>query len=156
MNKQDAMRRIEAIEAEAAELRRMVQEEDKPMRLPRFGPDGRGFHLDAFGTAHMTCSSHLPVNHALETHGNCFTSKEQAEKASPLFARAHKIIQAALLADPDAGIFSKERQFTAVQGGDGGWKALTDNSLWQCHGAHVHTREQAEHMAAILNAEGVK
>ena len=90
--------------------------------------------------------------------GNVFQSREAAAKASPLMARANKIIAAALQADPDAGAFvARERTFTAYrEDGMGAWKdAKTSGDIGSVT-ACVHTKEQALEMARILNEEGVK
>lgn len=159
MNKNDAMARIEAIEKESAELRKMLSEE-KPVGLWRPKQDESVFLLSAAGTVSShVCSSHACLPEFLAAYldaGSGFKTREAAEKAAPEFARMHKIIQAAFQVDPDAGSYGNNRGYCAVRGRGGkpwiGYLAGDElGSLTVC----VHTREQADAMAAILNAEGV-
>lgn len=155
MNKQDAIKRIEAIEAEAAALRKLVQEPE----VGRLWTPTKGADYWLLG-----CDGHVCRGKATDdlydkrsiAFGNCFPTKGVAEKALPLLARAHKIIQAALQVDADAGAFKYgERNWSVwCRREDGKWVPVP----WGCaHSGlpYVHTKEQAERMAAILNAEGV-
>lgn len=156
MNKQDAMKRIEAIEAEAAALRKMVQEGDKPAGLWKPSERQAYWCVDAEGDAEWSEWDGDSLDCGRLANGNVFTTREAAEKAAPLFARAHKIIQAALMADPDAGEFRKDFRIWSVlfSTGKGKWVRF-DSYYTDCSAAYVHTQQQAEHMAEILNAEGV-
>ncbi len=153
MNKQDAMKRIEAIEAEAAALRKIVQEGEAPTGLwtPKIHQEYWAF-LD--GQPAQFRWYYSPSDNRLRSEGNIFPTSEAAEKAAPLFARAHKIIQAALMADPDAG-FNVGEGYSVYRGVNGKWWAFSDAGLTRMQIVHVHTEAQADHMAAILNAEGV-
>lgn len=155
MNKQDALKEIETIRARLTVLEQIVQppEEEKlrmPLKGSRYwyiGNDGDVFH-STFVDDH--------IDHARAVYGNCLPTRETAGRAIPLFARAHKIIQAALQVDADAGAFKYgERNWSVwCRREDGKWVPVP----WGCaHSGlpYVHTKEQAERMAAILNAEGV-
>lgn len=155
MNKQDALKEIKTIRARLEELEQIVQEPEveklwTPTKRERYwfcGNDGVVY----FGT----CADDY-VDRARIASAICFPTKETAEKAFLLFTRAHKIIQAALQVDPDAGLATDERRWTATY--DGFLKQWVKNTfLSNNHVAvvYVHTQEQAERMAAILNAEGV-
>ncbi len=87
--------------------------------------------------------------------GNCFPTKQIAEKASDLMRRANIFISAALQADPDAGEWSENRRY--VVRCDGVMRAdCWGSSITSPFPAHVHTKEQAEEMVRILTAEGWK
>jgi hypothetical protein len=72
-------------------------------------------------------------------------------------ARANKIIAAALQVDPDAGEWSEDRMHCALLR-LGKWNSciVKDNAISDTRLVHVHTAHQAQAMANILNAEGVK
>ena len=151
MNKQDAMQEIETIRARLTVLERIVHEEEKPLGLWR--PQLRGsdiFILCSAGSSLQLSPAHIRGQFQF---GTIFKTDAEAKKAAPLFARAHKIIQAALQADPDAGEWAEGRI----------WSIVHEREKWQSYFTayvsdvvYVHTKAQAEHMAAILNAEGVK
>lgn len=159
MNKQDAMYEIETIRARLSELERIVQEEERPQGLwsPAYG-ERYHFICDRGDITHNVFSQH-PTDLFRIQSGNCFPTRESSEKAAPLFARAHKIIQAALMVDPDAGLWANDRLHTVVWRGGrwvgDSWTGMREQGYSASHPAHVHTKAQAEHMAAILNAEGV-
>jgi hypothetical protein len=157
MNKQDAMKRIEAIEAEAAALRKMVQEpepERQGLWRPQEGDTYFPVNWDMYIPEERN-NGH-PSDSKVAEFGACFPTRKAAAKAAPLFARTHKIIQAALMADPDAGALTKGHCMWSVLFATekGRWQPF-DSYYTDCSAAYVHTREQAERMAAILNAEGV-
>ena len=85
------------------------------------------------------------------SYGNCYPTKEQAEKAAILLRRTSIFISAALNADPDAGGWAEDRprSISNILGKLGVYKSLyyVDQPAW------VHTKEQAEHMLEILKAE---
>lgn len=86
--------------------------------------------------------------------GNVFATKELADRAGLLQARANKFIAAALQADPDAGVWAEERMCTVLHR-PYGTELTAINSTGDCsNAAYVHTREQSETMKAILEAEG--
>jgi hypothetical protein len=153
-DKAQALQRLSAIEAEAAALRKIIDElQQKALWKPAEGEKystvsnwhGIQSSFNEFGVADQFAFD----------QGNCFPSKEIAEKAAPLMARANKIIAAALQADPDAGLRSDKRLHSVAIGGGGfmpHYRVPSDYPLI----VFVHTEGQAEEMACILNAEGVK
>jgi hypothetical protein len=155
MNKQDALKEIKTIRARLEELEKIVQEPDverlwTPLKGSGYwciGNDGDVFH-SSFGND--------IYDQRRIAFGNCFPTKGAAEKALPMFTRSHKIIQAALQVDPDAGAFKYGERNWAVyfHADDMGWEpdywGSTDTGL-----PFFHTKEQAVRIAAILNAEGV-
>lgn len=156
MNKQDTLKEIETIRARLAVLENIVQEVEKPQGLWRPSLRQQYWFIGIYGD---TCPAYwvddAPDNRRLE-YGNCFAARGAAEKAAQLFTRAHKIIQAALQVDPDAGGHNAgERNWTVYFNVDDmKWKP--DRWGFAYTGLpFVHTEEQAERMAAILNAEGV-
>jgi len=161
MNKQDALARLDAIEKEQAELRRII-EAPEVVGLWKPDPGGQRFALlHDDGHVADTYYHDSPMDNDRIAFGNCFQTQDAAEKAAPLMARANKIIAAALQADPDAGVWAKNvRCFTAtISTRKIGWGVDSysgDTSSQSGMAAFVHTSEQAEHMAAILNAEQVK
>lgn len=153
MKKQDAMQEIETIRARLTVLEKIVQEEEKPQGLWR--PEV-GEHYCMIVDGHkpkMTTNDGTSCDIGVIEYAEAYKTEDMARKAIPLNARAHKIIQAALMADPDAGLYSDNRQ----------WTLWCDSGMWMAAEyrintempAYIHTQAQAEHMAAILNAEGV-
>ena len=155
MNKQAALERLTALENEAAALRKVIEQpENKGLWKPE--PDGKYYYVAAEGLEGSAHRTREDWNANTINHGNCFKSRELAEKASLLMARANKIIAAALQADDDAGEFRQGRMRTVVFCG-GEWRAdFWSSGTASAIPAHVHTDKQAQSMADILNAEGVK
>lgn len=142
MNKQDAIVKVAAMETELAALRKIIEEPEQLSGLYRFGPKGQGFYTGCAGD--VLGSSSLSFCPQLERFGNCFPSREIAEKASALMARSNKIISAALQASGgDVDCFVADR-FHSLNPAT---CALVFN---------LRTREQSEEMARILKAEGIK
>ena len=155
MNKQDALKEIETIRARLEVLEKIVQEpEVERLWRPTMGEDY--WFFGGWDAAFISTFADDIYDQPRIALGLCFPTKEAAEKAFPLFAMAHKVIQAALQADPNAGLATDERRWTATY--DRFIKLWVVNTfLSDNHVAvvYVHTKEQAERMAAILNAEGV-
>jgi len=155
MNKQAALERLTALESEAAALRKVIEQpENKGLWRPEAGEEY--CVLDSAHGAKITNNTSRYDKIVIET-GNCFLSSDIAHKAAPLMSRANKIIAAALQADPDAGEWQRNRRHLALIV-DGKWVGgvvsaphVSDTRL-----VHVHTSEQAQSMADILNAEGVQ
>lgn len=152
IDKAAAMKQLESLEAEAEKLRAIIDApEVEGLWRPEFGSaywavDIRGGTMSFISSGDICVLSHMK-------NGSVFPTEETAEKAAPLFARAHKIIQAALQCDPDAGEWTPCRKYSALRGRHG-WEA---HEFWTgTTAAYVHTREQAKRMAEILNAEGVQ
>lgn len=85
--------------------------------------------------------------------GNCYSSSDEAEKAAPFISRAHKVCAAALQVDPDAGEWGPTSRPYTVYRNDAEWYSMSH--IGQTGRICVHTADQANQMAAILNAEGV-
>jgi hypothetical protein len=156
MNKQAALERLTALESEAAALRKVIEQpENKGLWRPE--PDGKYYYVAAEGLEGSAHRTREDWNANTINHGNCFKSRELAQKASALMTRANKIIAAALQVDPDAGEWRRNRRHCALMlddkwvGGVVSAPHVSDTRL-----VHVHTSEQAQAMADILNAEGVK
>ena len=153
MNKQSALERLTALENEAAALRKVIEQpENKGLWKPEIS--SRYWTVEANGAV----DSYVNVNdrryQAIASRANCFPSRELAEKASPLMARANKVIAAALQVDPDAGT---GHEYTVGKKEGSEWQAFRLGYLTRdCRIACVHNIEQAHAMADILNAEGVQ
>jgi len=153
MNRQDALKKLDQLEAEARKLRAIIEAPDKPAVPTRWRPEGDEFFwaINSFGESTQACMS--PTR---EAFGNCFRTREHAETASKAVSRTLKIVACALEVDPDAGELHKtQRRWTVV-------KDITTREwevTWSVHvqiaPIYVHTKEQAEQLAAMLNAEGV-
>jgi hypothetical protein len=154
MNKDKALERLTALESEAAELRKIIEQpEGERLWRPEMGDiyftvEDDGDTLEC----RLTSNSKGSTYSVRLDHGNVFQCEEQAKKAAPLMARANKIIAAALQVDPDAGKWAEDRS----------WCVLKTNKKWcVSHSGfhqeiiHVHTEEQAVRMAEILNNEGI-
>lgn len=160
MNKQDALNRLSALESEAKALREIIEAPEKAAGLwrPEQGKEYYCVREDGPNASVVHKGNWIQeTTDAEHDFGNCFPSREIAEKAAPLMARANKIIAAALQADPDAGEFVRgERAYTVIHC-DGEWKPDSWSDTYSIiHPAHVHTMEQGMEFARILNAEGVK
>jgi hypothetical protein len=136
---------------------RLILDEIKPEAKGLWKPakGGTYYYVPNLSEGIESTSRTARCDESVIARGNCFPSASAAEKASPLMARANKIIAAALQADPDAGEWSERRANTATQTTLGVWTACSFGSTFH-HGAYVHTPEQAEEMRRILNTEGVK
>jgi hypothetical protein len=147
MNKQDALKKLDQLEAEAKALRAIIE---APEVRSRWRPEGDEFFwaINAYGKSTQACMS--PTR---EAFGNCFRTREHAETASKAVSRTLKVVACALEVDPDAGEFTGNRCWTAFRF-KGGWDAVYRHSYCS-EPAYVHTKEQAEQLAAMLNAEGV-
>ena len=155
MNKQAALERLTALENEAAALRKVIEQpENKGLWRPEAGVEY--FLLDAAHGVKTTNSTTCYDNLIVKT-GNCFQSSSAAQKAAPLMSRANKIIAAALQVDPDAGEWRRNRRHCALILDDK-WVAgiVSTPNVSDTRLVHVHTSEQAQAMADILNAECVQ
>jgi len=153
MNRQDALKKLDQLEAEAKALREIIEAADKPAVPTRWRPEGDEFFwaINSFGESTQVCMS--PTR---EAFGNCFRTREHAETASKVISRTLKVVACALEVDPDAGELDREqRRWTVVK--DKG--ACEWEVTWSVHiqtgPIYVRTKEQAGQLAAMLNAEGV-
>ena len=152
MDKQDAVKRIEAIESEARALRAIIEAPEAPEVPVRWRPKGDEdfWAINTFGESARVCMS--PTR---EAYGNCFKTREHAEIASKAVSVTLKVCAAAFTVDPDAGGFiAGARRYSVFLKSDGTFDAsgYPDDMGKQ---VYVHTIEQATRMAAMLNAEGV-
>ncbi len=88
---------------------------------------------------------------------NAFRTKDEAIKASALMRRSNAIIRACLLVDAEAGVHGIGRNHASSMR-DGEWFADSYGlgGIWHALTCCVHTRDQAERAAALLNKWGVK
>jgi hypothetical protein len=163
MNKQDAVKRIEAIEAEARALRAIIEAPDKPAPPTRWEPrdwEQYYYQVGVGGDAMVFFPCALPITKKEYAHGNCFQTREHAEIAAKAVSVTLKVCAAAFAVDPDAGVqVCNERSWTvlkhrSVHGGKHEW-VVQQYNITTSYPCYVHTFEQAEKMADILNAEGV-
>jgi hypothetical protein len=147
MNKQDALKKLDQLEAEAKALRAIIE---APAVPTRWKPEGDEFFwaINSFGESRQACMS--PTR---EAFGNCFRTREHAETASKAISRTLKVVACALEVDPDAGEFTRNRCWTVIRF-EGEWDAVYHDSCCN-EPAYVRTRGQAQQLAAMLNAEGV-
>ena len=153
MNKQDALKKLDQLEAEAKVLREIIEAPDKPPVPTRWKPkDGDEFwFVDGSGQTLFTSVANGRVE-----HGNVFRTQARADIAAEVVSRTLKVVACALEVDPDAGELHREQRW---------WTVIKDKGTckwevtWSVHAQiapiYVHTREQAEQLAAMLNAEGV-
>jgi hypothetical protein len=147
MNKQDALKKLDQLEAEAKALREIIE---APAVPTRWRPEGDEFFwaINSFGESTQVCMS--PTR---EAFGNCFRTREHAETASKAVSRTLKVVACAFEVDPAAGEFTGNRCWTAVRFKDG-WDTIYRRSCCS-EPAYVHTEGQAEQLADMLNVEGV-
>jgi hypothetical protein len=155
MNKEQALNKLAALEAETKALRAIIEAPDKPAVPVRWKPEGDEFFwaINAFGESARVCMS--PTR---EAYGNCFQTREHGEIAAKAVSQTLKVCAAAFAVDPDAGNFGSALRWTVVKREtiptEYRWKP-TSHEFAPGVVVFVHTFEQAEQMAAILNAEGV-
>jgi hypothetical protein len=153
MNKQDALNKLTALEAEAKALREIIEAPDKPPVPTRWKPKGGAefWFVAAHGQTLLT-----PFANSRIEHGNCFRTQAQADIAAEVVSRTLKVVACALEVDPDAGeLDSEQRRWTVVKDkGSCAWEVT-----WSVHIQtgliYVRSKEQAGQLAAMLNAEGV-
>jgi hypothetical protein len=154
MNKEQALTKLAALEAETKALRAIIEAPEVPVRWRPKG-DEDFWAINTFGESARVCMS--PTR---EAYGNCFQTKEQAEIASKAVSVTLKVCAAAFAVDPDAGVQILTKRHWSVTKrnlrgtGQHEWIAgqydITSN-----HPCYVHTIDQAKQMADMLNAEGV-
>ena len=154
MNKQDALTKLTALEAETKALRAIIEAPDVPAVPTRWKPHAgkEYFQVSAYKGDVMSHSS-LKLSQDEYDYGNCFKTAAQAEIAAKAVSQTLKICAAAFTVDPDAGEFIEDDRRWAVLKTFGGWAGIAYST--DVHPIHVHTYEQARQAAAILNAEGV-
>jgi len=153
MNKQDALKKLDQLEAEAKALRTIIEAPDKPPVPTRWKPKGGDefWFVAAHGKTLVT-----PFANSRVEHGNCFRTQARADIAAEAVSRTLKTVACALEVDPDAGELHKtQRRWTVIKDmGSCEWEVT-----WSVHvqvaPIYVHTREQADQLAAMLNVEGV-
>jgi hypothetical protein len=156
MNKEDALNKLDQLEAEAKALREIIEAADKPPVPTRWKPrDGENYYqVTLSGEVRGFCATLLlPEEYR---HGNCFHTREHADIAAEAVSRTLKTVACALEVDPNAGELHKtQRRWTVI-------KDITTckwEVTWSVHvqiaPIYVHTNEQAKQLAAMLNAEGV-
>ena len=154
MNKQDALQKLTALEAETKALRAIIEAPDVPTR---WRPRGGETYSQVVSYGKVGTFINVGLTDQEYAHGNCFQTEAQAEIAAKAVSQTLKICAAAFAADPEAGEYDRTKRSWSVV-------LFNDVNKWRsCQYAH-HSREkpiyvnsyrQAEQMAAILNAERV-
>jgi hypothetical protein len=162
MNKKEALNRLSALETEAKALREIIEAPEKAEGLWRPDLYGGYYGIDRWGDCERCVYEYTEekgekhLDNKQVHFGNCFPSREIAEKAAPLMARANKIIAAALQVDPEAGPFVEGSRCWSIDPQPDGTFRANDFVFDWALPAFVHTEEQGKEMARILNAEGVR
>lgn len=158
MNKEQALQRLAALEAETKALRQIIEVPEAPAVPKRWRPRS--------GEAYFQCvvdgavrDFTIDLTDEEYVHGNCFQTEAHAEIAAKAVSQTLKICAAAFAVDPDAGVnIYNERNWSVVKrnfrGGKHEWIA-GQYDITTSYPVYVHTFAQAEQMAAILNSEGV-
>jgi hypothetical protein len=154
MNKQEALTKIAALEAETKALRAIIEAPDKPAVPTRWKPqDGdEYFQVSAYKGA-VRPYRRATLSQDEYDYGNCFKTAAQAEIAAKAVSQTLKICAAAFTVDPDAGDFIRGERKWSVYKGSGG--QLVAAYCADVKPIQVHTYEQAKQMTTILNAEEV-
>lgn len=156
MNKQDALTKLAALEAETKALRAIIEAPDKPALPTRWRPEGTDVYYQVAikgDVAHY--DERLPISDKEYEHGNCFKTEQQAAIAAKVVSVTLKVCAAAFAVDPQAKpSVGGEHAYCVVYRASGAWGPV-DSSLVESGRMSVRTREQAKQWAAILNAEGV-
>lgn len=147
MNKSAALERLTKLESEAAELRKIIEQpEEVGLWEPKHG--GGYWRVSSDGVSDVFCNESDSEDISLIEHGNVFPTESIARKASALQRKFNFYLQACFQADPDAGEWSKERQYAV----------FLDGIKWRCcfskrHSIPcVHTEVQAIEACRLLNA----
>jgi hypothetical protein len=159
MNKQEALSKLTALEAETRALRAIIEAPDKPALPARWRPNGKEQYYMVSYNGGTLSYKHTKLVSSEYKHGNCFQTRGHNEIASKAVSVTLKICAAAFAVDPDAGVqIYNERSWSVVRphprGGKREWIAGQYDATTS-YPIYVHTHEQAKAMAAILNAEGV-
>jgi hypothetical protein len=156
MNKEQALTKLAALEAETRALRAIIEAPEVPALPVRWRPEGNEsfWSISSLGEVQRYCSSPDRVK-----FGNCFKTEQQAANAAKAVSVTLKLCAAAFAVDPDAGVqIYNERSWSVVKrsfrGGRHEWIA-GQYDITTSYPCYVHTQTQAEQMTAILNAEGV-
>jgi hypothetical protein len=161
MNKQDAMKRINAIEDEARALRAIIESPEVPVRWKP--NDVEQYFMVSTGGCTLSYKN-VVLSAAEYAYGNCFKTEAHAEIAAKAVSRTLKVCAAALAVDPDAGKWVEAVRIYSVYQPNATYDGRPMKlQRWTCNTytatcdrpIYVHTKEQAVQMAAMLNAEGV-
>lgn len=156
MNKDQALTKLAALEAETKALRAIIEAPDTPAPPVRWRPEGTDeAYFIVLARGDVTGYRNSPLSDMEYDHGNCFKTQAQAKIAAKAVSATLKICAAAFAVDPYAGSYIPTvRRYSVYLLTDGtfGFSGYPDDMGKQIY---VHTKEQAEQMAAILNAEGV-
>jgi hypothetical protein len=161
MNKEQALNKLLALEEETCALRAIIEAPDKPALPVRWRPEvgSRYNYVLADGEIDSTDNGSRWDKNVINC-GNCFKTREHAEIAAKAVSVTLRVCAAAFAVDPDAGVqICNERMWTVMKqlsigGGEHEW-VVGQHDITTSHPCYVHKFEQAERMAAILNAEGV-
>jgi hypothetical protein len=148
LSNQDALKRLDQLEAEARKLRAIIDPPPLPTRWK--AENGENFwHVTSTGETKLIRYS--PDNVA---HGNCFKDYVHAGAAAEAVRWTLMIVACAFEVDPDAGEREPgERQWTVAKHDD--WWYEIESVLVENDPIYVHTKEQAAQLAAMLDAEGL-
>lgn len=160
MNKEQALNKLAALEAETKALRAIIEAPDKPALPTRWRPKlGESYlYVAACGITESSKRDHSSWDADALSYGNCFKTEAHTEIASKAVSVTLKICAAAFAVDPDAGPQTyNERSWSVtrqrnVHDGKHKWFA-GQYDITTSYPCYVHTHEQAKTMAAILNAE---
>lgn len=157
MNKEQALTKLAALEAETKALRQIIEAPEAPAVPKRWRPRRGDSYSQVLITGGVS-DFKIDLTDKEYAHGNCFKTAAQAEIAAKAVGQTLKICAAAFAVDPDAGVnIYNERNWSVVKhfrGGKHEWIA-GQYDITTSYPVYVHTFAQAEQMAAILNSEGV-
>ena len=150
-NKTELLERLAAKEKKIHRLRDLIEApEHDGLWRPEVGE--KYFYVSASGKWEHAPNVSKYIGGTHIYHGNCYQTEKSAEAASPFVSTTLKVCAAALQADPDAGPWSADR----------GKMLCKIYNTWRSYEANaktadicMHTYEQADKAADILNAEGV-
>jgi hypothetical protein len=159
MNKEQALNKLAALEAETRALRAIIEAPEVPAVPVRWRPEDGETYFQVSYDGYVRSFFRQNMQYREYAHGNSFQTEAHAEIASKAVSVALKICAAAFAVDPHAGVQTyDERSWSVVKrnfrGGRHEWLA-GQYDLTTSHPCYVHTQKQAEQMAVMLNAEGV-
>jgi hypothetical protein len=160
MNKTEALIELEKAKERVEKLENIIKEIDENMpKRWKPGLEQTYYRIITDNNCYPT-SDFLYVATDIEqaySSGNMFKNLTDADYAASIVSNTLKVIASAFRVDPYAGHFRLfERRWSVYKAiaSHNGWKAIKYSSVLSAP-VYVHTKEQAEMLADMLNSEDV-
>lgn len=159
LNKQDALTKLAALEAETKALRAIIEASEAPPLPVRWRPRAGENYYQLMVKGDIQ-NFDVELTDTEYAYGNCFQFVGHAEIVVRAVSQTLKVCAAAFAVDPYAGPrIPKERYWSVTKRdfrstGKAEW-VFGEFDVTTSHAIYVHTEQQAKQMADMLNAEGV-